>query len=118
MDVNDKNLKNLFIIEYHIKTESEILSMDGVGCKGILYTYKNYLIPKNKLKHLFGRNLSTSYLLSIGDICTVIKDGFTVVNYEFIPLEFIVIDSIKLSFSISGKLTNEEKIIIQNILDR
>lgn len=115
MNVNDKNL---FIIEYHIKTESEILSMDGVGCKGILYTYKNYLIPKNKLKCLFGRNWSTPYLLSIGDVCTVIKEGFITVNNEFIPLEFIVIDSIKLSFSTSGKLTNEEKIIIQNILGR
>lgn len=113
MNVNDKNL---FIIEYHIKTESEILSMDGVGCKGILYTYKNYLIPKNKLKHLFGRNWSTPYLLSTDDICTVIKEGFITVNNEFIPLEFIVIDSIKLSFSTSGKLTNEEKLIIQNIL--
>lgn len=113
MNVNDKNL---FIIEYHIKTESEILSMDGVEYKGILYTYKNYLIPKNKLKYLFGRNLSTPYLLSIGDICTIIKEGFIIVNYEFMPLEFIVIDSIKLSFSTIDKLTNEEKIIIQNIL--
>lgn len=115
MNVNDKNL---FIIECHIKTESEILSMDGVGCKDVLYTYKNYLIPKNKLKYLFGRNWSTPYLLSIGDVCTVIKEGFVIVNNEFIPLEFIVIDSIKLSFSTSGKLTNEEEIIIQNILGR
>lgn len=109
------NNKNLFIVSFHVKSEEEIKAIHGIKFGEFFCEYHNIVFSREKLNKMFSMK-NSGIILSIEDIIEIFNRGAFVIMFEFIPCDFIVIDSISQASPEFEKITGKEMLVIQNIL--